>query len=137
MGALLLGGIVAFRLLFLVAVVVFRFPGLGEAFLLLAGGIFTVLVAAAAGAAGGLVIPLTAPLRRATGMVGDYITGVLVMEAYMWSIAALLPLVFGGSTLAEAGGWKALTLFSAVFGLVGSFLHRRNQREEERSSRGS
>lgn len=88
------------------------------------------LAASAAGAAGGLVIPLTAPLRRTMGIMGDYLTGVLVMEAYMWAIAGLLPLALGGSAMDDIGDWKSLSVFAAGFGLVGAFMHRRNVRKE-------
>lgn len=86
-----------------------------------------VVAASAAGAAGGLVIPLTAPLRRTMGMMGDYLTGVLVMEAYVWSIEGLLLLALGASVVGDIGSWKSLSLFAAGFGLVGTFMYRRNQ----------
>lgn len=132
LGGLFLGGIVALRLAFLVVVVVFRFPGVAESLRLLGGGVTVVVAASAAGAAGGLVIPLTAPLRRTMGMMGDYLTGVLVMEAYMWSIAGILPLAVGGSAIGDMGGWKSLSLFAAGFGLAGAFMHRRNQKKDRK-----
>jgi hypothetical protein len=128
--AIVLGAVVAFRLVFLVGVVIFAFPGLREALVLLGGGILTVLAAAAGGAAGGMVIPLTAPLRRGLGILGEYLTGILVMEAYMWCLAGLLPFIFGEPILTDLGGWKSLTVFSAAFGVLGAFMYRRNERKE-------
>lgn len=130
LGAAVLGGIVAVRFVIVAAVLLFRFPGLSESALALGAGILTVAAAAAGGASGGLVIPVTRPMLRRLGAVGDYVTGILIMEAYMWSLAVLMPVVVGAPMLEDVGDWKFFAGFAAVFGLFGAFVYRRNERKE-------
>lgn len=111
-GAMILGCIVLIRMVFMIPAILMN-PGehLPEALIALGA-------AAAAGAVGGLAYSLVrAPFRR-LGRVGDYATGVVVVFAYMMSLALVAPYAFGETMIEERSDLVIFAIVSAFFGLV-------------------
>jgi len=86
-----------------------------------------VLLAAAAGAAGGLVYTLTRPATRRLGTAGDYLSGILASTAFVGAAVAVLPFVTRTPMLDEAvrpAGAIIFALTALLFGLiVGKMTH--------------
>jgi len=114
-GAAIIGGIVMARLALVLPVL---FAGTREApSILLESGV-AFLAAMAAGASGGLVFSLVRPVTKRLGWFGDYSTGVLVVGAYMASLAWLGPYAFGADFINLANRTD-VALFGALTVLFG------------------
>jgi len=130
LGAVGLGGIVSLRFLFLLPFLVIRWPGLPSALETVGLGLLAILTAAAAGAAGGLAVSISRPLLRHLGTVGDYITGVVAVFAYMSALVVVAPLAFDDALVEEPGDWLVIAGLSVFFGLVATFGWRREDKKD-------
>jgi len=110
-GALILIGIVSLRVAFALPFIFSSPEKLGEA-------LVAVLAAGAAGACGGLAYSVTRPVLVRLGLVGDYLTGVVVVLGYMGSLALAAPYAFGEAIVEDGSGWIPFTVISIIFGLV-------------------
>jgi hypothetical protein len=107
-GATLLGGIAALR-------------GVGLVLLnpsLIIQAPLAILAAAGAGAAGGLVFTATRPLLRPLGWLGDYLTGIVCVSAYMGALALAAPVAFGKPVVNGPEDMKVFAVLTVFFGLV-------------------
>ena len=110
-GAAILGAIVSLRVAFALPVLFSNPDKLGEALL-------AVAAAAGAGAAGGFAYTLTRPSLRRLGRIGDYLTGIVCVFAYMGALALVAPLAFGERLIKDRAGLIVFVVVSAFFGLV-------------------
>ena len=110
-GAAILGIIVSLRVAFALPVLFSNPARLGEALL-------AVTAAAGAGAIGGFAYTLTRPTLRRLGRVGDYLTGIVCVFAYMGALALVAPLAFGEPLIEDRAGVIIFVVVSAFFGLI-------------------
>lgn len=125
LGAIFLGGVVAIRVIFAILGLMIRDPNLGAAAGLARAAVPAILAAAGAGASGGLVIPLVRPALRKMGAVGDYLTGVVVVEAYIIALCVLAPVAFKEPLVNGSSEWMFMLAGGAVFGIIGAYSYRR------------
>jgi hypothetical protein len=90
------------------------------------------LVAATAAAAGGLAFSLIRPGLEPLGGVGDVLTGMVCVAAYMLAISAAAPTAFGAPAvggIVEAVGAAVLCslLFGPVVGLTWFYAARKRR----------
>jgi hypothetical protein len=124
-GAGLLGGIVTLRVVGSVGILLVLSRDLGAVIAGLGAAVLAIAAATVAGAAGGLVIPIARPILRKLGTAGDYLTGILVVEAYAWALVLLAPIAFGEGLLKNPGDWKFFAGYAAFLGLFGAYFYRR------------
>jgi transcriptional regulator with XRE-family HTH domain len=110
-GALILGGIVAVR-------VVFAVPSLLRTPAEFLGALAALVAAAGAGAVGGVVYSVVRPPLRHLGRAGDYITGVASVAGYMGALIVVAPVAFGESLAEGVEAWIIWGITSLLFGLV-------------------
>jgi hypothetical protein len=134
LGAAFLGGIVSLRVLFVVAFALVGGSGVAPAAGLLGEGIVAAAAAALAGASGGLMIPLLRPWFKRLGPVGDYLTGIAVVWAYLVTLGLVAPVAFGERIL-EDGYLPFALIYGAVLGAFGAFMHRREQSKSRKKPR--
>jgi hypothetical protein len=125
-GALMLGGVVLLRMLGALAWAIIRGTDAGTILTLLGTGIVSSAAAAAAGASGGLALSIVRPWLRPLGAPGDYLTGILVVWAYAFSIGFLAQFVFDEPVLEDNYAVFAL-IWGGILGAVGAFSHRRGE----------
>jgi hypothetical protein len=77
-----------------------------------------ILLAIAAGAAGGLAFSLTRPRLEPLGRIGDYLTGIVCVFAYLGPLMLLMPSKPGDPELPLAANLVELAGLSVLFGLV-------------------
>lgn len=127
-GALFLGVVVTMNATFGIIVLLLRNPSVPALIALIGEALPAILAATAAGAAGGLVIPIVRPLLRTMGAFGDYLTGILIVEAYMAALALLAPVAFGETLVTSSADWIMFLGIGAFFGIVGAFAYRRAEK---------
>lgn len=127
-GAALIGGVAALRFMFVAIGLLIRFPGVSDALSIMSAGVLAVIAAAAGGAAGGLVITLVRPVFRQLGSLGDYLTGIVVVEAYLFAIFLVAPVAFGEPLLDNPGTWKLMAALAGCVGLAAAFAYRQSER---------
>lgn len=110
-GAAALAAIVALRAAFAVPAIIAK-PAMAVELLV------AVLAAAAAGASGGFAFTLVRPTLKTLGRLGDYLTGIVCVGAYMTSLTLVAPLAFGEPLVEGRVGWIAVGIASIFFGLV-------------------
>ena len=110
-GAAILGIIVSLRVAFALPVLFSNPAKLAEALL-------AVAAAAGAGAVGGFAYTLTRPSLRRVGRLGDYLTGIVCVFAYMGALALVAPLAFGEPLIEDRAGLIIFVVVSAFFGLI-------------------
>jgi hypothetical protein len=111
LGAGLLGGIVLIR----VIVALPRLHALGGG---LSGAAIAIAAAAGAGAAGGLAYSITRPALQKLGRPGDYLTGIVIVGAYMGALALAAPYAFGERMIKDRADLVVFAALSLLFGLV-------------------
>ena len=125
LGATFLGGVVAIRVIFAILGLMIREPNVAAAAELARAAVPPILAAAGGGASGGLVIPLVRPVLRRMGALGDYLTGVLVVEAYIIALGILAPVAFKEPLVDGSSDWTFMLVGGAVFGIIGTYSYRR------------
>lgn len=109
-GAIALGAITMLRILAALPLLLSNPAKVGEA-------LVAVLAAACAGAAGGAIYSLARPVLRKLGRVGDYLTGIVCVFAYMGALALVAPYAFGERLVNGRGDLAMFAILSAFFGL--------------------
>lgn len=116
-GALVLSAVTGVRGLVMLVLAGWHMRGVLEA----AGA---VLLAACAGGVGGLTYSLTRPAMRRLGAVGDYLSGIIAVTAYMGAVLLVLPLFGLEPILSDVAGLVIFAFVSVLFGtLVGKVIH--------------
>lgn len=110
-GAAILGAVVSLRVVLAVPLLLSAPGKFGEALL-------AVAAAAGAGAVGGFAYSLSRPALRRLGRLGDYLTGIVCVFAYMGALAAVAPLAFGERVIEDQPSLIAFAIASVFFGLV-------------------
>jgi hypothetical protein len=110
-GALILAGLVAVKILLAVPELVNN-PGR------LRGAFLEMLVAASAGAIGGFAYTVARPTLRGLGRVGDYLAGVVSVLAALTAIAVAAPIAFGRSLVDDGAGVLTLVATAMVVGTI-------------------
>lgn len=77
-----------------------------------------VVTAAGAGAAGGFAYTLTRPTLQRLGRLGDYLTGIVCVFAYMGALVLVAPVAFGEGIIEDRVGLISFVVVSTFFGLV-------------------
>jgi hypothetical protein len=111
LGAGIVSAIVALRL-------IFSFPALATHPGLLAEALGALLIAAAAGAFGGFAFSLTRPGFLRLGRIGDYLSGVVCVFAYVGALVLAAPYAFGDPIVTRASDWMTVGVVAVIFGLV-------------------
>ena len=111
LGAAILGAVVSVRVIFALPVLFSAPAKFGEALL-------AVLAAAGAGAVGGFAYTLTRPILRRLGTLGDYLTGIVCVFAYMGALVVVAPVAFGEPVIEDQTSLIVFVVVSAFFGLV-------------------
>ena len=110
-GAAILAAIVSLRLIFALPQLFSAPAKFGEALL-------AVLAAAGAGAVGGFAYSLARPSLRRLGTLGDYLTGIVCVFAYMGALVVVAPVAFGEPVIEDRASLVIFVIVSAFFGLV-------------------
>jgi hypothetical protein len=110
-GALILAGLVAVRILLALPSLVSNPTQLREAFL-------AMLAAASAGAVGGFAYTVSRPTLRTLGRPGDYLAGIVSVLATMTAIAVAAPIAFGESIVEDRGGVITLVVIAVIVGSI-------------------
>jgi hypothetical protein len=111
LGAAFIGALVALRLIFALPALAAHPGRLAEAF-------GALLVAASAGAFGGLAFSLTRPSFLRLGRIGDYLSGVVCVSAYACALVLVAPYAFGDPIVTKPVHWMGVAVVALVFGLV-------------------
>ena len=112
-GALLIGGLTLVRAVF---VVVFRRSPISPSLLLTI--LAAIGVGAYGGAVGGLAYTLVRDRFRKFGRVGDYLTGLTCVYAYLLAFGIPLAVFTREEMFREPVGWIIMIIIGAVFGLI-------------------
>lgn len=80
--------------------------------------LLAILAAAAAGASGGFAYTLVRPALRKLGRIGDYLTGIVCVGAYLSALMLVAPVAFGEPFLEGPEGLFALEITTLLFGLL-------------------
>jgi DNA-binding transcriptional regulator YdaS (Cro superfamily) len=110
-GAAILGAVVSLRVVFAIPLLISAPAKFGEALL-------AVAAAAGAGAVGGFAYSLSRPALRRLGRLGDYLTGIVCVFAYMGALAVVAPLAFGERVIEDQTSLTIFVVVSVFFGLV-------------------
>ena len=112
-GALLIGGVTVLRAVFLVTL---------QGVPLSASLLMTILVAMAigayGGAVGGLAYGFVRDKCRKFGRIGDYLTGIVCMYAYLIAFVIPLSLFTEEEMFRTTSGWVIMAIVGTVFGLL-------------------
>jgi hypothetical protein len=105
--------------------IVFLFPAMVRRPVTALEALGTVLVAAAAGAVGGLTFSLTRPLAQRLGWFGGYLSGIVCVAAYLAAVGIVVAVVSGMPEWRELPVILVIGAFCAVlFGtLVGKIIN--------------
>ena len=76
------------------------------------------IAASGAGAGGGLAFSLTHPTLKRLGNVGNYLTGVVCVGAYMGALLLAAPVAFGEPLAGSRSDAVVVALVYVAFGLV-------------------
>ena len=110
-GAGILAAIVSFRL-------VLALPSILASPMSAIEPLLAILAAAAAGASGGFAYTLVRPALRKLGRIGNYLTGIVCVGAYLSALMLVAPVAFGEQFIEGPEGWVAVGITTLLFGLV-------------------
>src|ERR1051325_6352323 len=129
-GALVIGGITIVRAIFLLAL-----RRTQPSWALLLTVLAAIAVGAYGGAVGGLAYALVRARFRKWGRIGDYLTGLACMYAYLLAFGIPLAVFTREEMLRQPVGWLIMAIVGTVFGLV--IGHSWFRDESPRDTRGA
>ena len=110
-GAAALGAVVTLRVAFSLPTLVSRPRQLGV-------GLLAIVAAASAGAIGGFAYSLVRPVFRPLGRIGEYLTGIACVFAYMGALVIVAPLAFGERLITDTPSAVIFGVVTVFFGLI-------------------